>query len=167
MHVDPLPDDLDPVLREAVTRLREPIPFPEGGGAAAALALLPRRRPARFTGAARAWLALAAGVGIVAVGLTLSRSGPGPHDDGLKRVRFAVDLPMGEQVALIGDFNDWNPLATPLSRGEGGWSATVPLAPGRYRYTFIVDGQRLLADPSEPMADDEFGAPTSVITVPN
>lgn len=164
VHVERQPDDLDPVLREAVSWLREPVPFPEAGGVAAALARLPERRPSDLTARSLLWLALAAGLGILAVGLNLDRSRPGAAD-AVKRVRFAVDLPAGVRVALIGDFNDWNPQATPLTREPGGWSATVPLAPGRYRYTFVVDGQRLLADPSEPAADDEFGAPTSVITV--
>jgi len=42
----------------------------------------------------------------------------------------------------------------------------VPLAPGRYRYAFLVDGSRWLADPAAPRArDDEFGTPSSVVTV--
>jgi hypothetical protein len=145
-----------------VAWLREPVVFPEGGGVEAALARLPQRRG--VTG--WRWLAAAAALGILAVGLAPDRPGA-PEADSLKRVRFAVSLAAGEQVALIGDFNDWNPEATPLRREQGGWSATLPLAPGRYRYAYVVDGRRLLADPSEPLADDEFGAPTSVITVPN
>jgi hypothetical protein len=41
----------------------------------------------------------------------------------------------------------------------------VPLRPGRYRYTFIVDGT-WHRDPAAPRAlEDDFGTPTSVITV--
>ena len=67
----------------------------------------------------------------------------------------------------MGDFNDWNPAATPLHRASDGvWSVTVPLRPGRYRYTFIVDGTRWRRDPAAPPAlEDDFGAPTSVITI--
>jgi 1,4-alpha-glucan branching enzyme len=67
----------------------------------------------------------------------------------------------------VGDFNDWNPAATPLHRASDGvWSVTVPLRPGRYRYTFIVDGTRWRRDPAAPPAlEDDFGAPTSVITI--
>jgi hypothetical protein len=46
------------------------------------------------------------------------------------------------------------------------WTAVVPLTAGRYRYAFLVDGVSWLADPAAPAArDDEFGAPSSVVTV--
>jgi len=42
----------------------------------------------------------------------------------------------------------------------------VPLAPGRYGYAFVLDGRRFVADPAAPRAlGDDFGAPTSVVTV--
>ena len=72
------------------------------------------------------------------------------------------------QVMVVGDFNDWDPAATPLRPGnEGGtWTVELRLPPGRYRYTFLVDGRRWVPDPAEPRAaDDDFGAPTSVLTV--
>jgi len=165
VDADRTSDELDPVVQRAIAWLREPVAFPERGGVEAALERLPRlRRRHAVTG--WPWLAAAAALGVLAVGLAVDRPGA-PDGDTVKRVRFAVDLAAGEQVALIGDFNDWNPDATPLRRERGGWAATLPLAPGRYRYAYVVDGRRLLADPSEPLADDEFGTPTSVITVPN
>jgi hypothetical protein len=165
VNAEQSPDELDPVLRRAVAWLREPVVFPEGGGVEATLERLPRLHPRRGV-AVWPWLAAAAALGMLAIGFAPDRSGT-PDADSLKRVRFAVNLASGDQVALIGDFNDWNPEATPLRRERGGWSATLPLAPGRYRYAYVVDGRRLLADPFGPLADDEFGAPTSVITVPN
>jgi 1,4-alpha-glucan branching enzyme len=69
-------------------------------------------------------------------------------------------------VALVGDFNDWNPDATLLvPAGPSAWTVTIPLRPGRYRYTFVVDGSRWVADPAGAAAPDDFGQPTSVITV--
>lgn len=84
-------------------------------------------------------------------------------------VEFLLVAPHASSVALVGDFNDWH-AATPLhpvtSREKGVWSVTVPLAPGRYRYAFVVDGVRWEPDPSAPPApDDEFGTPASVVTV--
>jgi hypothetical protein len=165
VHAEQSPNELDPVLQQAVAWLREPVVFPKHGGVEAALERLPRLRRPRAV-MAWPWLAAAAAFGILVTRLAPDRPGI-PDADSLKRVRFAVNLAAGEEVALIGDFNDWNPEATPLHREQGSWSATLPLAPGRYRYAYVVDGRRLLADPSGPLADDEFGAPTSVITVPN
>jgi 1,4-alpha-glucan branching enzyme len=67
----------------------------------------------------------------------------------------------------VGDFNDWDPRATPLrATADSVWSVVVPLRPGRYHYTFVVDGTRWSRDPSAPRAlEDDFGTPTSVITV--
>jgi 1,4-alpha-glucan branching enzyme len=86
---------------------------------------------------------------------------------GVRPVEFALRTPADSAVVLVGDFNDWNPTATPLHRASDGvWSVTVPLRPGRYRYTFIVDGTRWHRDPAAPRAlEDDFGAPTSVITI--
>jgi hypothetical protein len=53
-----------------------------------------------------------------------------------------------------------------MRRHGGTWDITLPLRPGRYRYSFVADDRRYLADPGRPPAgDDDFGTPTSVITV--
>ena len=45
-------------------------------------------------------------------------------------------------------------------------ATAVRLAPGRYRYAFLVNGVEWRADPAAPVAkDDEFGTPSSVVTV--
>lgn len=82
--------------------------------------------------------------------------------------QFRVVAPRAARVALVGDFNNWDPSRTPMAAAyQGGlWTATVALAPGRYRYAFLVDGAEFRADPAAPRAhDDEFGAPSSVVTV--
>ena len=83
-------------------------------------------------------------------------------------VRFQLEAPASSHVAVVGDFNDWDPRASPMVRagGQGTWSLRLALPPGRYRYTFLVDGTRWVSDPSEPPAlGDDFDTPTSVITV--
>jgi len=83
-------------------------------------------------------------------------------------VQFVIVAPTASVVSLVGDFNDWSDAAMPMKReaGNGIWSVTVPLEPGRYRYAFLVDGATWLSDPSAPPAlDDEFGRPGSVVTI--
>jgi len=85
-----------------------------------------------------------------------------------RAIQFVVLAPRASSVTLVGDFNDWDETATPMSRavGNGLWSVTVPLAPGRYRYSFLVDGNRWEPDPEAPRAlGDDFGRPNSVVTV--
>jgi len=81
---------------------------------------------------------------------------------------FVLVAPSASGVSLVGDFNDWRAGETPLtSRAEGGvWTVTIPLAPGRHSYAFVVDGARWMADPAAPGAQgDDFGSPSSVVTV--
>ncbi len=72
------------------------------------------------------------------------------------------------RVSLVGEFNDWDPHATPLVRvgRDGPWVTTVPLPPGRHVYGFVLDGSRWMSDPGAPLApDDGFGASNSVVVV--
>jgi hypothetical protein len=92
----------------------------------------------------------------------------GSGDAAVQSVRFEVAAPGAAQVALVGDFNDWNPAATPLraTRRNGVWSVTVPIAPGRHEYAFVVDGERWIPDPHAPRAAAaDFGSANSVVTV--
>jgi 1,4-alpha-glucan branching enzyme len=85
-----------------------------------------------------------------------------------RTVQFRLVSPASSRVTVVGDFNNWDPQASPLARGSdrGIWSVRIALPPGRYRYTFLVDGTHWVPDPSEPPAvGDDFDTPTSVITV--
>jgi 1,4-alpha-glucan branching enzyme len=83
-------------------------------------------------------------------------------------VRLRLAAPTSSRVAVVGDFNNWDPAATPLRpAGDGDtWVVELRLKPGRYHYTFLIDGRRWARDPSEPpAAESDFGAPMSVLTV--
>lgn len=81
-------------------------------------------------------------------------------------VRFELSAPSASRVALVGSFNEWNPVMTPLIRDASGkWVVAVQLPPGRHVYAFVVDGD-VTADPHAPRAaDDDFGSPNSVVLV--
>jgi hypothetical protein len=58
------------------------------------------------------------------------------------KVTFVLPEPDAKQVWLSGEFNGWSPNAMPMKRHEDGhWETTVDLAPGRYQYKFVVDGE--------------------------
>lgn len=90
-----------------------------------------------------------------------------PPGGGPTLTQFVLIAPGASAVTVVGDFNDWSMTATPLERaeGDGVWSVTVPLGPGRYRYAFVVNGTTWRNDPEAPAADDEFGRSNSVVTV--
>jgi 1,4-alpha-glucan branching enzyme len=85
-----------------------------------------------------------------------------------RTIKFVLVAPEAGRVSLIGDFNQWNPAATPLTRGEqkGTWTAFVALRPGMHTYSFVLDGNHFVADPAAPMAaDDGYGHKSSVVIV--
>jgi Glycogen recognition site of AMP-activated protein kinase len=152
----------DPLLGDLVGFLRRPVAVGDRAVPEAMARLRTESRRARWLPRAGLAAALAASVALAIFG-SRQAGRPSPVDG----VTFALSAPSAARVALIGDFNDWNPDANPLRRGKGLWSVTLRLKPGRYRYSFVVDGSSWRADPRTPPAEDDFGTPTSVITVPN
>lgn len=82
-------------------------------------------------------------------------------------VRFVIVAPSASRVSVVGNFNGWNPRASPMERSSSGdaWVRDVTLPPGRHVYAFVVDGV-IHVDPSAPRAaEDDFGIPSSAIVV--
>ncbi|HEX6053504.1 MAG TPA: isoamylase early set domain-containing protein [Gemmatimonadaceae bacterium] len=91
-----------------------------------------------------------------------------PAADGTHEVRFRFVVRSATRVAVAGDFNDWNPTATPLQpTGDGNvWSAVVRVRPGRHQYAFVVDDSVWVIDATAPRAPEtEFGGESSVLFV--
>ena len=164
----------DPVAERLAARLREPVPLTDRVERAVLERL--RAEPTDSRDHRGRWrkplaaAALAAGIVLVfGLGVLVGRRSavPAAVDQVVRSVEYVLRTAAVSAVALVGDFNDWDPDATPLRPASDSlWSVVVPLAPGRYRYTFIVDGTRWYRDPSAPRAlEDDFGTPTSVITV--
>ena len=86
---------------------------------------------------------------------------------GIRPVRFMLVAPSASRVALVGEFNDWDAAATPMTRESGGsWHVSLPLSNGRHVYAFVVDGSSWVADPQAPLAPERwFGTQNSVLLV--
>jgi len=81
-------------------------------------------------------------------------------------ISFAVHKADAKRVSLCGEFNGWSPSATPMKRhNDGHWEATVALAPGRYQYKFLVDGDWLLDPAAQRNVPNEHGSLNSVVEV--
>jgi len=52
-------------------------------------------------------------------------------------------------VTAAGSFNNWNNAIQPMHWINGAWETTIQLAPGTYRYKFVVDGV-WITDPKNP-----------------
>ncbi len=58
------------------------------------------------------------------------------------KVTFLLPFCDASRVSLSGEFNGWSPQATPMQRyADGHWETTLELAPGRYEYKFVRDGE--------------------------
>jgi 1,4-alpha-glucan branching enzyme len=69
-------------------------------------------------------------------------------------------------VHVAGDFNGWDPAATPLKqRKDGTWATTVRLQRKRaYAYRFVVNGNRWLTDEqADAQVPNEHGSTNSVV----
>ena len=84
----------------------------------------------------------------------------------VSRVQFVFVAPRASRVSVVGDFNDWDVAATPLTSAGGVWSGQLDVPFGRHDYAFVVDGERWVRDPNAPQAPaDEFGSGYSVLVV--
>jgi Carbohydrate-binding module 48 (Isoamylase N-terminal domain) len=79
--------------------------------------------------------------------------------------QFVLENSGAHRVSVVGDFNNWNPSAAPMTRSSGGslWSAIVPILPGRHMYGFMVDDSIFVLDPRARTArDPDLGTEGSV-----
>jgi len=169
MPAEPDPRSGEQLLQRVVDELRRPVSL-DSTVDAIALERIRRlnrlgrsRRPLRLVASLTA--ALAAGV---LLAILIPSRGSRPELTGSRAVHLKLVAPASSRVVVVGDFNNWDPRATPLrSDGrEGTWTVELRLKPGRYHYTFLVDGRTWMRDPAEPPApESDFGAPTSVLTV--
>ena len=93
-------------------------------------------------------------------------SGPAPSGPGPMVNRFVIYEPAAHQVELTGSFTDWQ--RTPLQRvgTSGYWELTLPVPSGEHRFSYILDGDRQMADPTVPRREkDDFGGENSILNV--
>ena len=83
-----------------------------------------------------------------------------------KPVNFAYLAPHAKEVSLTGDFNAWDPAATPMKRQpDGAWTVQIPLHHGHHQYRFMVDGKPHLDPRGHGIARDHQGEKASLIAV--
>jgi 1,4-alpha-glucan branching enzyme len=82
-----------------------------------------------------------------------------------KTVEFRLSSPQARTVAVAGTFNNWDTKQTPMQKDGAGWKATIPLAPGRYEYRFVADGQWLSDPNAKESVGNDFGSTNSVLVV--
>lgn len=100
--------------------------------------------------------------------MAASAAAPDASAEAPVATQFVLEAPGAGRVALVGAFNGWDANATLLVRdpATGLWTVTLPLAPGRHVYGFMVDDSTLTLDPRAPTTrDPDLGTTASVILV--
>lgn len=82
------------------------------------------------------------------------------------QVVFAVQNRVAKHILIAGDFNNWQPQATPMVMiADGQWKMKLPLQPGRYRYRLVIDGNWQTDPNNQFMEKNEYGEMNNVVEV--
>lgn len=86
-------------------------------------------------------------------------------------VKVTFELPsqvQAKEAVVVGEFNNWDPAATPMKRKkDGSFSTALNLEIGKeYRYKFYLDRARWENDPNpDRLVPNIFGTQDSVISL--
>ncbi|HQB31592.1 MAG TPA: glycogen-binding domain-containing protein [Syntrophales bacterium] len=156
VHEDsPFREECLDLLRQE-KRLREPpsrdVPMP-------ALSPRPRRSLLSFRPLQWALVLLVAGVALV-----LARNLSPPAKEANVPYRFIVYQPGADRVEIAGTFTGWERVSLNRSGNSGYWEIVLSLPPVEHRYTYVIDGERTMSDPTVPGRErDDFGGENSII----
>ncbi|MCG8374793.1 MAG: isoamylase early set domain-containing protein [Balneolales bacterium] len=84
------------------------------------------------------------------------------------KVTFSVPSEIVEkEVALVGDFNDWDTTSIKLEKKNGVYSTEVRLKPEtEYKFKYLIDGETWENDyQADAYVPNEFGTEDSVVMV--
>lgn len=80
--------------------------------------------------------------------------------------RFVIYQPGVEKVEIAGSFTDWRTLPMNRAGASGYWEITLEVPPGEHRFSYILEGDKRLADPTILSRErDDFGGENSIIEV--
>lgn len=84
------------------------------------------------------------------------------------KVTFTVPAAEADSVAVVGDFNDWNPESSVLKKlKNGSFKGTFDLEKDKsYEFRYLIDGAYVNEESADSFQWNEFaGAENAVVTV--
>ncbi len=92
---------------------------------------------------------------------------PTPAPPKLVEVTFSLERPRAREVFVCGDFNQWSPgsLKMVWHDDKGRWQTRLALAPGRYQYKFVVDGEWIHDPGADQNVPNPSGSLNSILEV--
>jgi hypothetical protein len=90
-----------------------------------------------------------------------------PRPDHLRRpYRFVIYQPGAQNVELTGSFSGWKSIPLRLTGQSGYWETTLELPEGEHQFSYIIEGNRRLTDPTIAVREiDDFGGENSILRV--
>ena len=80
--------------------------------------------------------------------------------------RFVIYQPGVEQVEITGSFTDWRTLPMNRAGTSDYWEITIDVPAGEHRFSYILEGDQQLADPTILIREkDDFGGENSILEV--
>jgi len=80
--------------------------------------------------------------------------------------RFVIYQPGVEQVEITGSFTDWRTLPMNRAGTSDYWEITIDVPAGEHRFSYILEGDQRLADPTILIREkDDFGGENSILEV--
>lgn len=83
-----------------------------------------------------------------------------------KSVELKIHAPEAKKVIVAGDFNKWEVSSLKAKKENNGtWTAKLSLAPGRYEYKFLIDGNWHNDPACQGCVPNAFGSKNCVVIV--
>ncbi len=83
-----------------------------------------------------------------------------------RSVNFICNAPQAKSVSLVGDFNNWNPAANPMTQmPDRSWLLKLDMKHGHHRYAFLVDGVLTLDPRAQGITRSDKGERVSLVPV--
>ena len=140
--------------QEKIIRADVPAPFPRPE-------IMPEKRKVIRLFRPAAFVAAAAVLGMFAL-LFLK----GPAEISTIPYRFVIYQPEVAQAEIVGSFTDWKGISMKKVGSSGYWSLTLDIPRGEHRFTYMLEGERRIPDPTIMARErDDFGGGNSILYV--
>jgi hypothetical protein len=107
----------------------------------------------------------AAAAGLAAAAIVWLTFWPTPEQP-MRPWRFVIYQPDAQGVEIAGSFSSWKRMPLKHAGSSGYWEITLELPEGDHRFSYIIEGDRRMADPTIAVREaDDFGGENSILTV--
>jgi len=80
--------------------------------------------------------------------------------------RFVIYKSEIKQIEITGSFTNWQRIPLQPAGSTGYWEITLEIPPGEHAFSYILDGDKILADPTISVREeDDFGTINSILVV--